>query len=247
MKAVVRELAQARRHYSRLPLFEFLRTDSIPPRNRLAFYPCMAPFVQACADLNRFVLRDETSNDPHQRLLNEHSREIERHWDWYLEDFSKLGFDRTACVSQVLRSHGREDTHHNRMLGARLAQLLFATTPIEKVVVAESIEQATNVLLELTAQLAARIQAEGGPELRYLGQFHFARATDLAMRGYGARVLETVTLTDLERMRCLDLAFRVFDMFADWSNELLAYAKCALARRTVPHVVHSNLARMSAP
>ena len=29
MKAVMRELAQAKRHYSKLPLFEFLRTESI--------------------------------------------------------------------------------------------------------------------------------------------------------------------------------------------------------------------------
>jgi hypothetical protein len=56
MKAVMRELAQAKRHYSRLPLFEFLRTESVAPRDRLAFYPCMAPFILAFSDLNRFVL-----------------------------------------------------------------------------------------------------------------------------------------------------------------------------------------------
>ena len=61
MKAVMRELAQAKRHYSKLPLFEFLRSESIPPRDRLAFYPCMAPFILAFSDLNRFVLREETS------------------------------------------------------------------------------------------------------------------------------------------------------------------------------------------
>ena len=54
------------------------------------------------------------------------------------------------------------------------------------------------------------------------------------------RVLEAITLTSLERMRCLDLSFRVFDLFADWSAELLAYARNSLAHRTVPHLVHST-------
>ena len=103
MKAVMRELAQAKRHYSRLPLFEFLRCESIAPRDRLAFLPGIAPFILAFADLNRFVLRDETSQDPHQQLVNQRTREDDHHWPWYLEDLVKLGYDRGTHVTQVLR------------------------------------------------------------------------------------------------------------------------------------------------
>jgi hypothetical protein len=39
MKAVMRELAQARRHYSKLPLFEFLRAESIPRAIDWRFIP----------------------------------------------------------------------------------------------------------------------------------------------------------------------------------------------------------------
>lgn len=239
MKAVMRELAQARRQYSRLPLFEFLRTESIPPRDRLAFYPCMAPFILAFSDLNRFVLRDDESRDPHQFLINEHTYEDDHHWPWYLEDFTKLGFDRTTSVSHTLRSYMKDDAKTNRMLGSRLAQLLVGTTAIEKLVIVEAIEETGNVLFGLTAKIAARIHADGGPELKYLGQFHFSRETGHAMHGHDHRVLEEIALTGPERTRCLDLAFRVFDMFADWSMELLAYAKNSLAHRTVPHVVHT--------
>jgi hypothetical protein len=232
MKAVMREMAQAKRHYSKLPLFEFLRCESVPPRDRLAFVPCMAPFILAFSDLNRFVLRDETSQDPHQQLVNEHTREDDHHWPWYLEDLTKLGFDRSSHVTQVLRSYMKDDGQQNRMLMARLAQLLYGTTPTEKLVVVEAIEETGNVLFGLTAKLADRIQADGGPELRYLGQFHFARETGHAMHGMDHRVLEAIPLTELERVRCLDLSFRVFDLFADWSTELLAYAKNSLAHRT---------------
>jgi hypothetical protein len=233
----MRELAQAKRHYSRLPLFEFLRSESIAPRDRLAFYPCMAPFILAFSDLNRFVLRVEDSSDPCQLLINEHTREDDHHWPWYLEDFAKLGFDRTASVTHTLRTYMKDEAQQNRMLGVRLAQLLYDTTPKEKLVVVEAIEETGNVLFGLTAKIAARIQAEGGPELRYLGQFHFSRETGHAMHGADHRVLEAIALTEVERVHCLDLAFRVFDMFTDWTSELLAYARNSLAHRTVPQIM----------
>jgi hypothetical protein len=242
MKAVMRELAQAKRHYSKLPLFEFLRCESIAPRDRLAFFPCMAPFILAFSDLNRFVLRDEPCQDPHQKLVNEHTHEDDHHWPWYLEDFVKLGFDRTVPTTQVLRGYMKDDAQQNRMLATRLAQLIHGTTPTEKLVIVEAIEETGNVLFGLTSKIAQRIQAEGGPELRYLGQFHFARETGHAMHGMDHRILESIPLTDLERVRCLDLSFRVFDLFADWTTELLAYARNALAQKTMPMILQGRTA-----
>ena len=240
MKAVMRELAQAKRHYSGLPLFEFLRAESIPVRDRLAFYPCMAPFVLAYSDLNRFVLRDEAADDPFQKQINEYTYEDDHHWPWYLDDFAKLGFDRGAHITQVLRSYMKDDARENRLLGTRLAQLLHGTTPVEKFVVVEAIGATGNVLFGLTAMLAAQLGAAGGPELRYFGRLHFPREAGEGVRGYDRSVFEALTLTSSARARCLDLAFRVFDLFADWSAELLAYAKNSLAHRTVPHLVRST-------
>ena len=242
MRTVMRELAQAKRHYSKLPLFEFLRCESIAPRDRLAFFPCMAPFILAFSDLNRFVLRDETCQDPHQKLVNEHTREDDHHWPWYLEDFTKLGFDRSTAVTQALRSYMKDEMQQNRLLAPRLAQLIQGTTPTEKLVIVEAIEETGNVLFGLTSKIAQRLQAEGGPELRYLGQFHFARETGHAMHGMDHRILEAIPLTELERVRCLDLSFRVFDLFADWSTELLAYATNTLAHRTVPQILQGRTA-----
>jgi hypothetical protein len=197
----------------------------------------MAPFILAFSDLNRFVLRVEDSSDPCQLLINEHTREDDHHWPWYLEDFAKLGFDRSASVTHTLRTYMKDEAQQNRMLGVRLAQLLYDTTPKEKLVVVEAIEETGNVLFGLTAKIAARIQAEGGPELRYLGQFHFSRETGHTMHGADHRVLEAIALTEVERVHCLDLAFRVFDMFTDWTSELLAYARNSLAHRTVPQIM----------
>jgi hypothetical protein len=242
MKAVMRELAQAKQHYSRLPLFEFLRSEAIAPRDRLAFVPCIAPFILAFSDLNRFVLRDESSSHPHQALVNEHTHEDDHHWPWYLEDLAKLGFDRTTTLTHSLRSTMKDDCRENRMLAPRLAQILYGTTPTEKLIVVEAIEETGNVLFGLTSKLAQRIEADGGPELRYLGLFHFARETGHAMHGMDHRLLEAISLSSAERARCLELAFRVFELFADWSGELLAYAQAALATRTLPQLVHGRTA-----
>jgi hypothetical protein len=228
MKAVMRELAQAKRHYSTLPLFAFLRDESLPPRDRLAFYPCMAPFILAYSDLNRFVFRDEASSDPYQRMINERTIEDDNHWPWYLEDLVRLGFDRTVGMTQAFRGTMKDEAIHTRMLAPRLAQLAHRASPLEKLVILDSIDETGNVLFGLTAMLAARIEADGGPALRY--------ETVRAMPGQQRRGHEAVTLTAVERSRCLDGAFRVFDMFADWSNELHVFARRALANRTIPHI-----------
>jgi hypothetical protein len=199
MKAVMQELAQARLHYSKLPLFEFMRQESIPARDRIAFYPCMAPFVLSFA------------GDPQRR--------------WYQDDFARLGFDHTATVAQTLRTFFTDSTRQGRMLAAGLTQLRHRATPVEKCVIVEAIVQAGEVFFELARPIAARILADGGPELRYLGQSPAGRR----------RTMET-TLTQAERVRCLDLAFRVYDMFSDWTTELLAHARNSLAHRTVPHM-----------
>jgi hypothetical protein len=234
MKAVMRELAQAKRHYSTLPLFEFLRDETLAPRDRLAFYPCMAPFILAYSDLNRFVFRDETSRDPYQRMINERTIEDDNHWPWYLEDLVRLGFDRLVGMTQAFRVTMKDEAIHSRMLAPRLAQLAHHASPLEKLVILDSIDETGNVLFGLTATLATRIEANGGPALRY--------ETVRAMRGQHRRGHEAVTLADGERSRCLDCAFRVFDMFADWSNELHNYARRALATRTTPHIIHGRTA-----
>ena len=239
MKAVMRELAQARRHHSTLPLFGFLRTEAIAPRDRLAFYPCMAPFVLALSDLNRFVFRDESSQDPHQELINRHTYARDHQWPDYLDDLARLGLDRSVNSAQGLRSYMNEDTRESRLLVPRLAQLVHGASAIEKLVVIEAMEQAADVLSGLTTRIAARIRADGGPELHALGRPTFGGEGAAVMHGLDQRVLEAITLTSLERLRCLDLAFRVFDLFADWAAELLAYAKTALAQRPTPRLIHS--------
>ena len=53
----------AKEDYRGCAFFQFLRDEMITPRQRVAFVPCMAPFIMDFGDLNRYVLRDTSSND----------------------------------------------------------------------------------------------------------------------------------------------------------------------------------------
>jgi hypothetical protein len=83
MKAVLRHILRLKRDYANLPFFEHLRNRALSPEERLSFFPCMAPFILSFGDLNRYVLRVEPTDDPHQAMINAHTHEDDHHWPWY--------------------------------------------------------------------------------------------------------------------------------------------------------------------
>lgn len=231
MQKVMKAIFASKRSYATLPLFEFMRDESLTPRERLSFFPCMAPFILDFGDLNKYVMRDESSTDPLQALVNTHTYEDDHHWPWYLEDLAKLGFDAPGTTVQVLSSFYSDRTKVNRMLSKKLAHLLYGATPIERLVIIEAIEETGNVLFALTAGLARRIQAEEHIELRYLGDFHFQLETGHAMSGADHRELAAMAVDDAQRARCLRMVANVFQYFEEWTTELLAFATDELSRR----------------
>jgi hypothetical protein len=78
MKEVLRHIFEKKRAYATLPLFEWMRDERLDPRERLAFYPCMAHFILSFGDLNKFVLREERPADVYQEMVNAHTRAEER-------------------------------------------------------------------------------------------------------------------------------------------------------------------------
>lgn len=229
MKDVLRHILLRKRAYARLPFFDFLRDESRAVEERLAFYPCMAPFIMSFGDLNRHVLRVEPSDDPHQRMINAHSHEDDHHWPWYLEDFGKLGHDRLATPSDTLRFLYSDATAHNRLLAHRLAHLIWGATPAVRLAVVEAIEETGNVLFALTTPLARAHTARTGVELRYLGEFHFQLESGHAMNNEHAE-LAAIALDGASRRDAIARADEVFERFAAWTDELLAFALGRLAQ-----------------
>lgn len=228
MKTTLQHILRRKRDYAGLPFFEFLRDESRTPRERLAFFPCMASFILSFGDLNRYVLRLEPSADPHQRMVNDHTYEDDHHWPWYLEDFVKLGHDAPRSPSEVFRALYSDATATNRLLAMRLAHLIWGAEPRVRLAIIEAIEETGNVLFALTTKLATAHQQATGTELRYCGEFHFQLESGHAMNNDHI-ALAGIALDDATRRRAIECADQVFGWFEDWTRELHRYALAQLA------------------
>ena len=93
-----------------------------------------------------------------------------------------------------------------------------------RLAVIEAIEETGNVLFSLTSKLAAQVQRRTGTELRYCGEFHFNLESGHAMNKDHAELVR-VELDDAQRVNAIARADQVFAWFADWTHELLAYAR----------------------
>jgi hypothetical protein len=225
MKAILQHILWRKREYAKLPFFDFLRDQSIPAVDRLAFFPCMASFILTFGDLNKHVLREEPTSDPYQKMVNAHTYEDDHHWPWYLEDYVKLGYDLVRQTpTETMRGLWSDETVHNRLLSHRLAHLIWGAEPVVKLAIVEAIEETGNVLFALTAELAKAVHRDSGTDLRYCGDFHFQLESGHAMNSDHLQ-LARIELTMEQRADALQRADQVFDAFAAWTHELLRYAR----------------------
>jgi hypothetical protein len=237
MQAILAAIAERKQKFTELPFFAFLRDERLDPEQRLAFYPCMAHFVMSFADLNKYFLRAETAGDAHQERVNLYSHEDDDHWQLYLEDFQKLGFHQTFDGTDWLRFLWSDETRANRMLSYRLAHLIMSATSVQRLAIVEAMEEAADTFFPLTLRLAEQVQERTGVELRYLGHFH----SNLEANHTGAgdhESLASIELDDATRHRTLEMVGEVFDLFEDWSGEVLRFAESRLNRRRVPVQMH---------
>jgi hypothetical protein len=223
MKEVLRHIFGRKRSYELLPLFQWMRDDQLGARERLAFYPCMAPFILSFGDLNKFVLRAERPGDLYQDMVNAHTLEDDHHWPWYLEDFAKLGFDEELRGTDWMNFLWGPETIQNRVLMARLTALISGTSSIERLIIIEAIEETGNVLFSNILPLAEQIERELGQPLRYCGSFHFNLESGHAV-GADHKVLANLQLSAQDRARGIAMVDEVYAAFEDWTHELLRYA-----------------------
>ena len=223
MKEVLRHIFAKKRDYQLLPLFDWMRDENLSARQRLAFYPCMAPFILSFGDLNKFVLREHRPGDLFQEMVNNHTVEDDHHWPWYLEDFAKLGFDSEMRGTGWMNFLWGEETQQNRILMARLTALISGTSSVERLVIIEAIEETGNVLFGTMLPLALTLEQQLGEQLRYCGPHHFDLESGHAV-GVDHKALAGLFLTDVERSRCKQQVDEVFSAFEGWTHELLRYA-----------------------
>jgi hypothetical protein len=228
MREVLAAIMQRKSAFARQPFFAFLQDESLAPEQRLAFYPCMAHWIMSFADLNKYFLRAEpAAGDEYQQRVNVFSHEDDDHWQLYLEDFQKLGFDKLYTGTDWLNFLWGDETRANRMLSYRLASLIMNAQSVERIAIIEAMEEAGNVFFALTVPLTKQIQERSGVELRYLGHFHFA--LEAGHTGAGDhKSLARIVLDEQTRRRTLAMVDEVFELFADWAEEVLRFAVAQL-------------------
>lgn len=224
MKHVLKKILQHKQTYFDLPLFQYMRDSSLTEEERLGFYPCMAHFILSFGDINKYMLREEPAIDPYQRQVNMHTYEDDHHWPWYLEDFTKLGFDHLCSPTAWMRFLWSDETRQNRILTYRLAALIAEASAVERIAIIEAIEETGNVLFSAMLDLAKAIEIRRGIELRYCGEFHFRLESGHAAGSDRIEIAE-IPLDAATESQCLWLVDEVFTLFTAWTDELLNYAK----------------------
>ena len=226
MKDILALIAEKQQIYSQLPFFQFLQDESIHPIKRLAFAPCAAPFIMSFTDLCKYVLRQEPTNDKIQAILNQHTYEDDFHWQWFLEDIEKFGFNCSLQFNDSLRFLWSEETKASRLLTYQLYKYISQSEPIEKLVVLEAIEATSDVLVSATKQVTDKLQLLTNQEYKYFGNCHFdAENNHHAYSDDANKFIETIYISAKTRQTSIDLVEKVFELFTQWTDKLLTYAE----------------------
>ena len=228
MEAVLAAIEEGKRAFAGMPFFAFLQDESLEPERRLAFYPCMAHWIMSFADLNKYFLRAEPAGDSFQEKVNTYSREDDDHWQLYLEDFRKLGFERMYEGTDWLRLLWGEETRANRMLSYRVSHLVANASGVQRLAIVEALEEAANVFFPLTLRLAEQLEERTGVELRYLGHFHFNLEAEHTGAG-DHEALSRIELDEETRREAIRMVKEVFGLFEEWAREVLRFAVARLA------------------
>lgn len=228
MKKVLTYINQKKKEFAQLPLFEFLQDQTINPRQRLAFAPCIAPFAMSFGELNRNVFRVEPTTDEIQKIINVHTYEDDHHWPWLLSDMEKLRFNPTLSFNQSLEFLWNQQTVNARAAAYYLYNATYQASPVRKFTIIEATESTGNILLANSAMPARELTRETNDDYEYFGSGHLEVDTGHTFCSTESRqVIEAVELSEEERDAALVAVDQTFDVFTNLMNELLAFAQQA--------------------
>ncbi len=226
MKSVLALIEEKKQEFRQTPLIQFLQDKSIDPRQRLAFTPCFAPFVMGFGELNKSVWRDETSNDPIQAIINQHTYEDDGHWIWFLEDMQKLDFNVSLNFNDALKFLWSDETQVARHTIYQLYQCTHQARPIHKLVVMETIEAIADIFLSTTEKVTQELKFLTTNEYRYFGIHHFLIDSGHTMHSPATEeCISQILFTEDNEKISLELVEKVFDIFTLLLNDLLKYAQ----------------------
>ncbi|MEG4120669.1 hypothetical protein QUA43_24765 [Microcoleus sp. N9_B4] len=226
MEKVLALIENKKQEFAKSGLFEFMRDTSIDPRQRLAFAPCVSPFVMSFGEFNKYVFREEPTNDPLQVIVNNHTYEDDHHWLWFLQDLETLGIDISVNFSDALNFLWQEETKGSRWVSHQIFRLAFGASPIIKLAILEVIEATGNVFFSTAAPIAQELRTITQKELLYFGSFHLARETGHTTGTLEVdKLIKNIQLSEETSQEAFKIVNNLFEVFTELTDELLVYAK----------------------
>jgi hypothetical protein len=188
--------------------------------------------------LNRTVFREEPTADPIQAIINKHTYEDDYHWLWFLEDLEKLGLNPSATFTDTLKFLWSEETSVSRRVAYELYRHTVAATPIQKLVVIETVEATGNIALSVCSQVVRELQIlNQQQEYRYFGVNHLIVDSEHYCTYKAKHLVENIQLTQEEKNECLKLVEQIFLTFMEYVSKLLTYAKLHSFDQALPEAI----------
>ncbi|MEV4127283.1 hypothetical protein [Nocardia sp. NPDC049707] len=225
MKQILGYIDRKQTDYENHAFFtDLLDNAALSGNERLAWAPSVVPFIMGYSDLNKYVFRDETSDrrgDPLQKMLNTHTYEEDFHWQWMLDDLSRLGADTELSLSDSARVLWSPDMSVSRRLCLKLAALT-ATLPVSGIYAMVEAIEAVSVTIFKHCQ---GITLEDGQECEFFGTKHYLAEAGHLMKTDDDSKRNLPVLDDSERAAARAAVDDVFSLFDEWSESLMDYAR----------------------
>ncbi|MEU8124842.1 hypothetical protein AB0C21_39540 [Spirillospora sp. NPDC049024] len=217
------------------PLFTWLASDELPPKERLMILPSVATVAMGFRDVNKWVLRYPHAADDLERGINVHTFEDQTHSRLFLEDWKRLGLDRRlgwdasdtlwwlfqADANEVIRGHCM---YFQSIAAADRGDplLRFAHAEVGELCARE-------LFFKHISAVAARLADRTGLAMLYFGAHH------IEAEGEGAEeVFESLTLDPEHRRRAHELVDVMIDVFREILDAIHEYALKHAATGTPP-------------
>lgn len=226
MKSILELVEKKNQEFAQLPFFEYMKDETIDPRQKLAFAPVIAPLALEFSELCKRVLRDEPTTDKVQAMVNQHTHEEHFHWQWLLEDMDKMGIDYPVRFSDAVRFIWSQHTKVSRSMFPLFERYTRGAHPLMKLVAIEVSEVTANVFFQATKSAALQLQEITGEEFRYFGMCHnHIENTHTLHTPASLQAIRELEVPDDVHQQALELIDVAFDYFADLVNEFLVYIK----------------------
>lgn len=226
MKRILEHIETKKQELAQSSFLTFIEDSTLDPRERFAFVPCLAPFAMAFMDLNKYVIRDDASQDPVQQMINIHSREEDEHWRMYVKDLRTLNMDTTMDLTSALRMLWGNHCKRTRMLSYELAALVSRhADPRIRFLIVEAVEGTADVAFDSFCKAAVELEDRTGKKLHYFGKTHdMMEANHTISSDAVEEMMSRYELSAEDYKTALEAVDQVYVLFAGMFDELLEYA-----------------------